>query len=167
MAEDRLPELYRRYGPVIYQRCRRLLRDPALAEDATQETFLRIHQNLARVPGDADALRWIYRVATNYCLNELRNQRHRPQVADDDAPPEIAGEDIERLLLDAHAIRRLLGSLPEKLAAVAALHYLEGLDQGEVAEVLGVSRRTVVYRLTEFQARARELVQTARPTEAA
>ncbi|MHB8419464.1 MAG: RNA polymerase sigma factor [Myxococcales bacterium] len=160
MAEDRLPELYRRYGPAIYQRCRRLLRDSAMAEDATQETFLRVHKNLERVPGDADALRWIYRVATNYCLNELRNQRNRPRPADDEGGPlpEASDGDFERLLLDSHAARRILGALPEKIAAVAALHYLEGLDQGEVAGVLGVSRRTVVYRLSEFQERARALL---------
>ncbi len=169
MGQERLPELYRRYGPVIYQRCRRLLRDPALAEDAMQETFLRVQRHLERVPGDAEALRWIYRIATNYCLNELRNQKHRPQLADepDDAPNDPAPRDLEGELLDAHAVRRLLGELPEKVAAVAALHYLEGLDQGEVADVLGVSRRTVVYRLSEFHERARALLGAARPTEAA
>jgi RNA polymerase sigma-70 factor, ECF subfamily len=52
-------------------------RDPAAAEDAAQETFLRVYRHLARVPADREALHWIYRVATNLCLNELRDRSVR------------------------------------------------------------------------------------------
>jgi len=63
---DRLTYLYRTYGPAIYARCRLLLADPSAAEDATQETFLRVHRHLDRVPSAREGLYWIYRVATNY-----------------------------------------------------------------------------------------------------
>ena len=56
MTDDRLEALYRRYGPAIFARCRKLLGDPASAEDATQETFLRIQRQLDRVPNDREAL---------------------------------------------------------------------------------------------------------------
>ena len=77
MHPDRLTELYRRYGPAIYARCRTMLSDESAAEDATQETFLRVQRHLDRVPSAREALYWIYRVATNYCLNELRSRRGR------------------------------------------------------------------------------------------
>src|SRR5262249_36458571 len=77
MVADRLTELYRRYGPAIYARCRTLLAPERAAEDATQETFLRVQRHLDRVPSAREALYWIYRVATNHCLNELRSRRGR------------------------------------------------------------------------------------------
>jgi RNA polymerase sigma-70 factor (ECF subfamily) len=82
VSDDKLVQLYRTYAPVIFARCRRILNDARAAEDATQETFLRVHRHLAKAP-DAHALRWIYRIATNYCLNELRDRVARPMPVDD------------------------------------------------------------------------------------
>src|SRR6478609_4355458 len=87
MHPDRLTALYRTYGPTIYARCRVLLADDSEAEDATQETFLRVHRHLDRVPSAQEGLFWIYRVATNYCLNELRDRRTRARPTD--APPDL------------------------------------------------------------------------------
>src|SRR5262245_5915597 len=86
---DELSRLYKMYGPFIYARCCKLLGDPAAAEDATQETFLRVERHLAKVPPRSnEALAWIYRVATNYCLNELRNRKRRPEPREDLPEPE-------------------------------------------------------------------------------
>src|SRR6267378_1378915 len=78
MTEDRLTPLYRTYGPIIYARCMKLLGDRATAEDATQETFMRVHRHLDKAPDSTEALAWIYRIATNYCLNEIRDRKRRP-----------------------------------------------------------------------------------------
>ena len=156
MSEDKLTSLYRAYGPVIYARCRRLLRDGAAAEDATQETFMRVHKHLAKVDS-REALAWIYRIATNYCLNEIRNRRHRPDLPEH--LPEISGENLETILGDRDLAARIVERAPEKLRVTAWLHHVDGLDQGEVARVLDVSRRTVVNRLAEFADNARKFVQ--------
>ena len=79
MSEDTLTALYRMYGPIIYARCVRLLGDRAAAEDAIQETFMRVQRHLHKVPSADEALTWIYRIATNYCLNEIRDRRLRPR----------------------------------------------------------------------------------------
>src|SRR5262245_14867610 len=147
MSDGDLASLYRSYGPIIYSRCRRLLDDDAAAEDATQETFIRVSRHLGKAPNSREALEWIYRIGTNYCLNEIRNRRLRPIPVD--ALPEH-GEDITDLLASRDLAARLIDRAPEKLRAPAYLHYVDGLDQSEVARVLGVSRRTVVYRLAEF-----------------
>lgn len=60
MSSERVTELYRRYGPTIYWRCLRLLGDAGAAEDATQETFVRVHRHLARAPDDNEAIAWIW-----------------------------------------------------------------------------------------------------------
>jgi RNA polymerase sigma-70 factor (ECF subfamily) len=160
MNDDRLLELYRAYGGAVYARCRRLLRDDQAAEDAAQETFMRVHRHLASAPDARDALRWIYRIATNYCLNELRNRRYRPEsVARLPDLPVAAGDP----LADRDLVRRVVESVPEKLRAVAFLYHVDGLEQSEVAAVLGISRRTVVNRLAEFATRARAVLAETNP----
>ena len=158
MSGRDLGSLYRSYGPIIYARCRRLLDDNAAAEDATQETFIRVHRHLQKAPDSREALVWIYRIATNLCLNEIRNRRLRPTPVD--VLPEL-GTDVVDLLARRDLAARLINHAPEKLRAPAYLHYVDGLDQSEVARVLGISRRTVLYRLAAFVESARKFVHKA------
>jgi RNA polymerase sigma-70 factor, ECF subfamily len=154
---ERLTELYREYGPAIYARCRRILENRAAAEDATQETFLRVHRHLAHAPNAEEALRWIYRIATNYCLNELRNdKRHRSLLEGVSSP--VSVELVEDRLLDRDLGRRLVLRAPQQIQPAAWLYHVDGLDQEEVARVLGVSRRTVVTYLSQFAKHARAFV---------
>jgi RNA polymerase sigma-70 factor, ECF subfamily len=161
MTDDRLTSLYRTYGPVIYARCRRLLGDLAAAEDATQETFVRVLRAIDRAPDAREALTWIYRIATNYCLNEVRNRRGRPELRpelpDDGWPPGQAG--FEDRLADRDLARRLIERAPPKVRTVAFLYHVDGLEQEEVARVLRVSRGTVVARLRAFEANARKFIK--------
>ena len=160
MTEDRLTQLYRLYGSVIHDRCRALLRNDADAEDATHETFLRVHRYLDRVPGPKEALFWIYRVATNHCLNEIRGRSLRAARAEETFEPAAKLEpDPERRLADGDLARRLVDHMPARLRAVAWLYHVDGFEQEEVAEILDISRRTVVSRLAAFTARARRFVR--------
>lgn len=159
MDPDRLTDLYRSYGPAIYARCRLLLTDESAAEDATQETFLRVWRRLDRVPDAREALYWIYRVATNYCLNEIRDRRRRDvpsaELPDNHEPSWAAESRIE----DRDLARRLVAHAHAKVRAVAWLYHVDGLEQEEVARVVGISRRTVVNRLSDFQAGAQRLLK--------
>jgi RNA polymerase sigma-70 factor (ECF subfamily) len=159
MQPDRLTALYRRYGPAIYARCRALLTDDGAAEDATQETFLRVHRHLDRVPEAREALYWIYRVATNYCLNEIRDRRARALPQDE--LPEIA-EAIgasEVRLGDRDLVRRLVERARPKVRTIAWLYHVDGFEQEEIAAIVGVSRRTVASRLAQFMSNARKFVR--------
>ena len=175
--EDRLTHLYRTYGASIYWRCVRILGNTAAAEDATQETFLRVHRHLERAPHGEEALRWIWGIATNYCLNELRNGKRRaepvaelPERGDgsdgsegrhssEGAAPsqrgDLAGRVIDRLA-DRDLARRIIERAPEDQALIAWLHHVDGLNQEEVAETLELSRRTVVNKLAAFAENARK-----------
>ena len=117
---------------------------------------MRVQRHLARSPDADQALVWIYRIATNYCLNELRNRRRRPAVQPDGELPERPGESLAAILADRDLVARIVRRSPDKLRAPAWLHYVDGLAQGEVARVLGASRRTVVNRLAEFTDHARK-----------
>jgi RNA polymerase sigma-70 factor (ECF subfamily) len=160
MDDQRLSQLYREYGGLIYGRCRRLLGDDAAAEDATQETFLRVQRHLDRAPDASEAIAWVYRIATNYCLNELRDRRRRAEPRAEPLAVEVpSGPPVEELLADRDLAARLVARAPEKLRSVAFLHYVDGMDQGEVARVLGVSRRTVVTRLKIFSENAHKFMR--------
>lgn len=154
VAEDRLAELYRRFGPTIYSRCRRLLRDETLAEDATQEVFMRVFRHIEAAPNDQAALAWIYRISTNFCLNQIRDRSRQAEPVSE--LPEQVGEHPEPSMIDRDLALRLLHRSPENLRAAAVLYYVDGMEQTQVAEVLGISRRTVINRLGEFAERARK-----------
>ena len=161
MTAAELEHLYRTYGPLIHARCRRILGDGPAAEDATQETFVRVHRHLASAPSVDEAVPWVYRIATNYCLNELRDRRHRPESTE--TLPEVHGEFSEATLADQQLARALVQRAPEKLRACAWLHFVDGLTQDEVAKVLGISRRSVVNHLAAFIENARKFVQRGEP----
>jgi RNA polymerase sigma-70 factor (ECF subfamily) len=156
MAEDdQVTKMYRLYGPAIYARCRRMLNNPAAAEDAAQETFVRVHRHLEKAPEDDEALRWIYRIATNYCLNEIRDHRHAPLLVE--VLPDVPANAFEEEhIADRDLAQRLIGRAPEALRAVAWLYHVDGLEQHEVARILGISRRTVVKRLAVFAKNSRK-----------
>jgi RNA polymerase sigma-70 factor (ECF subfamily) len=153
----RFDELYARHGPVVYARCRQMLRDPAAAEDVTQETFLGIHRIFARMRGERETLAWLYRTATNRCLNELRNGRRRASSLR--PAPDRGGPSPDQFLADHDLVERLAASLPEDLATAAWLYHVDGHEQAEIAEICGVSRRTVISRLGRFAERARAFLQ--------
>jgi RNA polymerase sigma-70 factor, ECF subfamily len=155
-AKDRLETLYRRFGPVVYSRCRRILRDDALAEDAAHEVFMRVHRHLAEMPDDRASLAWIYRISTNYCLNLLRSRATQAEPVAE--LPHRAGADPEAAYADRDAVLRLISQAPRKLQAPALLYYFDGLEQAEVARVLGVSLRTVTNRLAAFAERSRRFM---------
>ena len=152
-SETRFDDLYVRYGPVVFARCRQMLHDLMAAEDITQETFLSAHQTLGRLRGDRETLAWLYRTATNRCLNEIRNGRHRAMMPE--VLPDRAGPPPDDGLLDRDLVARLGAQLPEDLTTAAWLYHVDGHDQKEVAEICGVSRRTVIARLARFAERAR------------
>lgn len=154
---DRLTELYRTHGPAIYARCRRLLDDDALAEDAAQETFLRVHRHLDSAPNSEEALRWIYRIATNYCLNKLRDRKNAP-LATEDLTVAVEGDLGEERFANRDLARRLIRRAPEQVRTAAWLYHVDGMDQAEVAAVLGVSRRTVVNYLATFARHAKKFI---------
>jgi RNA polymerase sigma-70 factor, ECF subfamily len=127
------------------------------AEDATQETFVRVYRHIDRAPDSQEALAWIYRIATNYCLNEIRDRKKRPELRSE--LPELPDGIGEGHLADRDLARRLVRHTPERLRTIAWLYHVDGLKQEEIADVLGISRRTVVSRLGEFVDQSRKFMK--------
>lgn len=140
---------FRRYFPLIREKCRRMLRDSDEAQDVAQETFIRLWQ---RGPGFADVNRataWAYCTSTRLAVDRLRRRAAQaPAPALDSAPP------AEGALAARQEIERLAQVVGARELEAAILSRLDGLGQVEIAGVLGVSERTVRRLLERFDAAA-------------
>ncbi len=159
MTDIDVEALSHRYGPMVLRRCRRLLGDEQEALDACQDVFVRIVQRRARLDSRYPSS-LLYRVATNVCLNRLRDRRREPSTRDEAVLYEIAraeepgGASDARLLLD-----RLFGRHPESSRTIAVLHYVDGLTLEEVADEIGMSVSGVRKRLRALRASLTEMIE--------
>ena len=151
----RVENLYGRYGPTIYARCRRLLKDAVAAEDATQEVFLKVLSHVDSVPHESAVLPWIHRITTNHCLNLIRDARKHAEPME--TLPEQQVDDLEDSVATRDFADKVLASTPDEEKTPAYLYHVKGMEQSKVARSLGVSRRTVLYRLSAFTQRARRI----------
>jgi RNA polymerase sigma-70 factor (ECF subfamily) len=153
----RAAELYKEFGPVVYRRCLRLLKDQEAARDATQEVFMKLVRDMAKLEDRETVLPWIYRVATNYCLNQRRNSSRR---GEDYSEPdlEIASGTPTDVYPDRALAQSVLSRFDAATQAVAVGVIVDGMEHEEVAAALGVSRRTVARKLERFLENARKYV---------
>jgi RNA polymerase sigma-70 factor, ECF subfamily len=149
--------IVRAYQIPVYNYVLRMVGDRSLAEDLTQEVFLRVFQGLPRFSLRSKFTTWLFQVTKNRVLDELRASERRPRaVVDlDDIPPlEFVDAPFERLeAIDAvwRAVERL--SVDLKMALL--LRDVVGLSYGEIADSLEVTLATVKWRIWK----AREDVQ--------
>ena len=130
------------------------------ARDVSQEVFLRLYRNLARV--EASGLSsWLYRVTVNACHDLHR--RSRPETTIEDVPePRDPAADPQQAVTDAERRRVLqlsLRHLPEKERAALVLRDLEGLSTEEVARVLGSSEATVRSQICKARVKVKAFVE--------
>jgi RNA polymerase sigma-70 factor (ECF subfamily) len=148
--------LYRQYGPLVYRRCLRLLRDREAAKDATQEVFMKLVRDIPKLEERATLLPWMYRVATNHCLNLLRDSKRR---GEESVGPDlvVASTTPKDVIPDRVLAHRVLSSFDAATQAVAIGIIVDGRGYDEVAAALGISRRTVGRMLKRFVESARGL----------
>jgi RNA polymerase sigma factor (sigma-70 family) len=144
--------LYRRYGPMVLRRARAILGDEQAARDTMQEVFLKALGDGARFRHQASPVTWLYRATTNHCLNALRDGARRKRLVALHRPTPPRGSATE----DRVALAAVLREVPEPLREIAIYYYLDQMNQDEIAELCGISRRTVGNRLEEFRSLARE-----------
>ena len=152
------------YEKNVYNIALRMVGDPDDAADMTQETFIKAYRALSGFRGDSKFSSWLYRIASNVCLDFLRSRSRHPQVSlstvdeDDRATfelPDMRQNPEEQLMkkLGMEAVRRGLEQLPEQQRQILVLRELGGLSYAELAQTLGLEEGTVKSRI--FRARKR------------
>ena len=140
--------------------CRRITGNDADAADAAQEAMIAVVRGLARFDGRSAFGTWVYRIATNASLDELRRRRRRPQLAGrdresgNDWPEAIDADSDLRIdhMADRFELDAALADLPEDFRVPVVLRDVADLDYAEIAEVLNVPIGTVKSRIARGRA---------------
>ena len=151
--ESAFDALFRRWSGRVLRFVERMIREPAVAEELLQETFLRVHRAREKWEPSARFSTWLFTIATNVALNELRRPFRRSFHESTDAeregaPRELAAEapavdEVAHVRRVAGEVELALASLPERQRAALWLTAVEGLSYAEVAVSLETSAQSV------------------------
>lgn len=171
-ANDRAAfnEIVLRYKGKVYNYISRMVQSALDAEDLTQETFVRAYLSIRSFQSRASLNTWLFRIATNLCIDHSRKQKTHVQAAslshqidDDDGETEReipdTAFDPQRLLMNRELGKMMecaLLALPEKLRTVVLLYDMEGLSYEEIAAIANCPLGTVKSRLFNARAALRE-----------
>jgi len=139
-------------GPV-YNLCYRMLGNPAEAEDATQETFLRVYTKMNTYQPDRKLSSWVLAIASHHCIDRLRRHRGDTWSLDADpmaeaVPATALGPEETALRREAQdEIQRAVDQLEPSYRVPLILRYWLGLSYVEIAEILGLTVQAVKSRL--------------------
>lgn len=152
--------LLRRHYDRIHAICRRITGSASDADDAAQEVLIKIVRSLDHFDGRSRFSTWVYRVATNTSLDELRRRGRRPvlQIVEDTEavdPHDATGSVDGRI-----ALEEALAQLADEQRAAVVLRDVTGLDYQEVAEVLAIPVGTAKSRVARGRQRLNEIYRS-------
>jgi RNA polymerase sigma-70 factor, ECF subfamily len=146
--------IYREHSGRVYGLCLRMTRDPQIAEDCTQETFINAWKALARFETRSSLGTWLHRIAVNACLAKRRKGAREEPLAEDDE----AGGGTDWTLetpVEVREIEAAIDALPDGARDALVLHALYGYSHDEAAQMLGLAEGTCKAQLH----RARRLLR--------
>jgi len=147
---DAVRALYREYGRLVYAVALRALGRADLAEDATQQTFVRAWQAADRIDIDRDPAPWLATIAKRVAIDIYRREARRPAGSLDDAAPDdtsLVTLPPELDTLDAvWRVRRAIDALPSDESVIVRMQHLEGMTHSEISEQLEIPLGTVKSR---------------------
>jgi len=152
-------DIVERYQDRIFSYVKRMVRDPGEAEDVAQEVFVKAYQGLKGFDGRASLGTWVFRIATNLCVDHSRRKSRRIEPVslsgnglDEDLQHDVPDRkyDPERLVMEGEmrgVVEKAVGRLSDKLRTVLLLHDMNNLSYEEIATVVKVPLGTVKSRL--------------------
>jgi len=145
--------LYREHAGRVYGLCLRMTRDPQLAEDCTQDTFINAWRALAKFETRSSLSTWLHRIAVNVSLAKRRKSDPvEPAPEDDDG---VTADWSLETPVEVQEIETAIGELPDGARDALVLHALYGYSHGEAAQMLGIAEGTCKAQLH----RARKLLR--------
>jgi RNA polymerase sigma-70 factor (ECF subfamily) len=162
--------LYDRYAPAVFGLALKTLGDRQIAEEAVQEVFWRVWQRAASFDPNRTFAPWLFGIAHNYCIDELRRRRARPQsVYEDQDHPVLSSiadtTDVSETALQGEQQRIVadaLQQLPQEQRQAIELAYFGGLTQQEIATRLGNPLGTIKTRMRLGLQKLRAILQDQR-----
>jgi RNA polymerase sigma-70 factor (ECF subfamily) len=155
----------------IYNYVLRMVKDRSLAEELTQDIFVKTYNSLSDFRGDSKVSTWVFRIATNACLDHFKSRSYKKLAKTDLLSPEellkATLPDDERKLPTAEeeligaemssCVRNYIDDLPEEYRAVILLHDLQGFTNPEIAKITGTTLENVKIRLHRARCRMKEV----------
>ncbi len=162
MTHTEIDLLFDRYGGMVYRRARYILGNHEDAEEATQDIFVRALRSKESFGGRAQVSTWLYKITTNFCLNQIRNRKRRRELWSEHiqaaAPLEPAPD---KMML----VRQILAETDPECAKAALYVFVDGMSHAEAAKLLNVSRRTVGNLIERFKRFAHTLQERGSESE--
>jgi RNA polymerase sigma-70 factor (ECF subfamily) len=151
-------ELYAAHAGRVYSFVRRVVGDDHLAEDVSQDAWIRAFEKLHLFRGDAAFSTWMHRLAVNAAVNKLRSQGRRSKL--ETSPElELPVQEPDESVLNQKQLARALDALPNGYRTVLVLHDVEGLTHEEIGDRLGIAAGTSKSQLHKARGRMRELLE--------
>ena len=146
-----LGQLYQEFSSGVFAYCLKILADRQLAEDVVQETFLKVRQHAGSIEKNESFKSWIFRIARNEALMQIRKRRQNGQIDDntvwEEETPHLQLVKAER----SEMVNRLLDSLKHEYREVLVLLVYENMSYAEIATITGATESSVKSRI--FRAR--------------
>jgi RNA polymerase sigma-70 factor, ECF subfamily len=164
-------EIVLKYQDKVYNLCRHMLRNAEDAEDAAQDVFLKAYQALPKFQPDASLYTWLYRIATNTCIDYKKKPIFESLFGDSGEGERLIHErpsdapSPEKLYHSKQiddALQESLGMLSPKLRAIIILKEIEDLSYEEIADALEISLGTVKSRIARAREKLQKLMQKFR-----
>lgn len=157
--------LYKRYASKVYSKCLSLLKEEAMAQDATQEIFMKIFTNLSRFREQAKFSTWVYSITYNYCIDFLRrDKKSRDLFAEDiEKLPDTAEEDIpdEAILgMEVKVLKEVLDLIPPGDKTVLLMKYQDDMSIRDIAAILNKTESAVKMKLKRAKEKALQIRAT-------
>jgi RNA polymerase sigma factor (sigma-70 family) len=143
------------YADQLMGICVRYLRDHQKAEDALQETFIQVFRSIQKFDGAGSLAGWMYRIAVNCCLKELRKTRQLSFPEEETVFEQLIEWPEVYDKLNAEDIMNLLDALPQHYRIIFNLNIIEGYSHKEISELLGIQGSHSRTKLT----RAKKMIQ--------
>lgn len=154
-------QLYSLFYKRVYNSCFRILQDPFESEDAMQDSFIKVFNNLDKYNPETPLEAWIVRIAINTSIDKLREKKLEfVDLNEDQNYLEQEGEedDWDWIVYQVDAIKKGIESLPDKYRLILTLNLVEGLDFEEIGNLLKMKEGTVRVRFMRGKEKLKTLL---------
>ncbi|HOY42411.1 MAG TPA: sigma-70 family RNA polymerase sigma factor [Chitinophagales bacterium] len=154
-------QLYLQYADAMYNVCLRILQHQAEAEDALQEAFIKVFNNIQQYRNESSIGSWIKQIVTNTCLNVLKKRKItfdelKDDVSESESVSENESENGNDYSVDD--IKKVIEELPQGYRVVFNLYMFEDYSHKQIADMLEISESTAKTQLFKAKRKLKELL---------